>query len=766
MLLKIYHQKKELILFVGMTDLQKDIYKKLLLKEMNTLSVGDGAKISKTSLLNLVMQLRKCTNHPYLFEGVEDMTLDPFGQHLIDNCGKLLLLHKLLKKLKSNGSRVLIFSQMTRVLDILEDYCTITGYKYCRIDGSTSGEDRQIGMDEFNKENSDKFLFLLTTRAGGLGINLQTADIVIIYDSDWNPQMDLQAMDRAHRIGQKKPVFVYRLVTKDSVEERILERAELKLRLDAMVIQKHRKSAGSNSNKNNKKDELLEMIQYGADKIFKTKGSTITDDDIDTILEGSINDTAKLKEQWQEKTKKQFSELTLEFNYQQYEGEDYTKRRKERIKQIEQDRFKLVEYMNDEMQGGNMNNGATMRSTRLATQFGQIGRSRKNYNENAYYRDKLNQARAINAANNAKPSYNQNQLPVPSKLPDIRYWQLYDVKSLYAINAKEWEWFNKWKNSPHFDEEKHISLTPEEKELKEKLLYDGFDDISYRDYSCFVRSCCKHGKDDIDSIIKDMLELMLMDVDDEDNENENENKNDELKQEKIAMIKRYHVAFFEKAENVQELEVALERIEEGEKKRLARLEREKERDERIKERMIKRELWEKKKAEAAAKRAERKKMMQLRMKEQEEKFKTVLNDRVTKYRDFIKTSNDNIYKELQIPDAKCYDIGFNKEIDRYLFLITYKLGYGEWNKIYSSLIKHPLFQFNFLLKTLKPQQIKNRMDTILRACISSKKSNNSKKRQSREPSLETKMKNIQIDGGDGEDDNDNLEPPNKRRKMN
>merc|ERR1712204_135171 len=150
--------------------------------------------------------------------------------------------------------------------------------------------------------NSEKFLFLLTTRAGGLGINLQTADIVIIYDSDWNPQMDLQAMDRAHRIGQKKPVFVYRLVTKDSVEQRILERAELKLRLDAMVIQKHK----TNKSKSTNKDDLMDMIQYGADKIFKTKGSTVTDDDIDAILANSKNETNELKEQWQDQSKKTF----------------------------------------------------------------------------------------------------------------------------------------------------------------------------------------------------------------------------------------------------------------------------------------------------------------------------------------------------------------------------------------------------------------------------------------------------------------------------
>ena len=198
------------------------------MREVSTLSSGTNS--SNTGLLNLVMQLRKCTNHPYLFDGVEDLSLDPFGTHVIETAGKLVLMDKLLTKLKEQGSRVLIFSQMTRVLDILEDFCHIKKYKHCRIDGSTTGEERQEQMDGFNAPDSPYFLFLLTTRAGGLGINLQTADIVIIYDSDWNPQMDLQAMDRAHRIGQTKPVKVYRLVTQGTVEERILERAELKLR--------------------------------------------------------------------------------------------------------------------------------------------------------------------------------------------------------------------------------------------------------------------------------------------------------------------------------------------------------------------------------------------------------------------------------------------------------------------------------------------------------------------------------------------------------
>ena len=110
-------------------------------------------------------------------------------------------------------------------------------YQYCRIDGNTTHDKREDSINSFNEENSSKFCFLLSTRAGGLGINLQTADTVIIYDSDWNPQADLQAQDRAHRIGQKKPVQIFRFVTEDTVEVKVLERAQQKLKLDAMVVQ-------------------------------------------------------------------------------------------------------------------------------------------------------------------------------------------------------------------------------------------------------------------------------------------------------------------------------------------------------------------------------------------------------------------------------------------------------------------------------------------------------------------------------------------------
>lgn len=171
---------------------------------------------------------------------------------------------------------------MTRMMDILEDYCRIKEYEYCRIDGQTTvrtcesynlqSEERESQMDEFNAPNSSKFCFLLSTRAGGLGINLATADIVILYDSDWNPQADLQAEDRAHRIGQKKPVFVYRFITEHTIEEKITERAERKLLLDDLVIQQGRTNVASKPST----QEMAMIVSYGADKIFASEKGTFT----------------------------------------------------------------------------------------------------------------------------------------------------------------------------------------------------------------------------------------------------------------------------------------------------------------------------------------------------------------------------------------------------------------------------------------------------------------------------------------------------------
>ncbi len=176
--------KTETILYVGMSKMQKQLYKQLLMRDLDSIT-GKASGKNRTTILNIVMQLRKCCGHPYLFEGIEDRSLDPLGEHLVENCGKLSMVDKLLKRLKEREDRVLIFTQMTRVLDILEDFMFMRGYQYCRIDGNTNYDDRESQIEEFNRPGSEKFCFLLSTRAGGLGINLQTANICILYDSDW-----------------------------------------------------------------------------------------------------------------------------------------------------------------------------------------------------------------------------------------------------------------------------------------------------------------------------------------------------------------------------------------------------------------------------------------------------------------------------------------------------------------------------------------------------------------------------------------------------
>ncbi|KAG5190682.1 P-loop containing nucleoside triphosphate hydrolase protein [Tribonema minus] len=149
--------------------------------------------------------------------------------------GKLQALAPLLRALKSGGHKCLIFTQMTRMLDVLERFLAMHGHTYVRLDGSTGVERRQRLMDRFNTDDR-LFCFILSTRSGGLGINLTGADTVIFFDSDWNPAMDSQAQDRAHRIGQTRDVHIYRLVTRATVEENILKKAQQKRHLDHLVM--------------------------------------------------------------------------------------------------------------------------------------------------------------------------------------------------------------------------------------------------------------------------------------------------------------------------------------------------------------------------------------------------------------------------------------------------------------------------------------------------------------------------------------------------
>ncbi|MGH0144173.1 UNVERIFIED_CONTAM: hypothetical protein FKN15_040425 [Acipenser sinensis] len=299
--------KEETIIEVELTNIQKKYYRAILEKNFAFLSKGGpgggsggGGNANIPNLLNTMMELRKCCNHPYLIKGAEEKILDEFRethhfdypdfhlQAMVQAAGKLVLIDKLLPKLKAGGHRVLVFSQMVRCLDILEDYLIQRRYPYERIDGRVRGNLRQAAIDRFSKPDSDRFVFLLCTRAGGLGINLTAADTCIIFDSDWNPQNDLQAQARCHRIGQRKAVKIYRLITRNSYEREMFDKASLKLGLDKAVLQSMsgRENSANGMQQLSKKEieDLLRKGAYGALMDEEDEGSKFCEEDIDQIL--------------------------------------------------------------------------------------------------------------------------------------------------------------------------------------------------------------------------------------------------------------------------------------------------------------------------------------------------------------------------------------------------------------------------------------------------------------------------------------------------
>lgn len=296
--------KSEKIIRVELSDVQLDYYKNILTR--NYAALNQGANGQKQSLLNIMMELKKASNHPYMFPNAEEKILKGSERRedqlkgLIASSGKMMLLDRLLTKLKRDNHRVLIFSQMVKMLDILGDYLQLRGYQFQRLDGTIAAGPRRMAIDHFNADASNDFCFLLSTRAGGLGINLMTADTVIIFDSDWNPQADLQAMARAHRIGQKKPVSIYRLVSKETVEEEVLERARNKLMLEFITIQrgvtdKEKKELREKAVKAGKIDDprssedISRILKRRGQKMFEQSGNQkkLEELDIDSVLENA-----------------------------------------------------------------------------------------------------------------------------------------------------------------------------------------------------------------------------------------------------------------------------------------------------------------------------------------------------------------------------------------------------------------------------------------------------------------------------------------------
>lgn len=266
--LKFLPSMAQIILPVTMSSLQKKLYKSILAQNPDLIrSILGTTKVlgpkERANLNNILMQLRKCLAHPFVYsKAIEEKTSNQLHRNLVDASSKLQLLELMLPKLQERGNRVLIFSQFLDMLDIVEDFLDGLGLQYLRLDGTLGSLEKQKRIDNFNAPDSPLFAFLLSTRAGGVGINLATADTVIILDPDFNPHQDIQALSRAHRIGQKKKVLVFQLTTRATAEEKIMQIGKKKMALDHLMIEQMDAADDAGL-------DVESILRHGTDSLFK-----------------------------------------------------------------------------------------------------------------------------------------------------------------------------------------------------------------------------------------------------------------------------------------------------------------------------------------------------------------------------------------------------------------------------------------------------------------------------------------------------------------
>lgn len=656
--------KKETKLYIGLTKMQQEWYVRCLQKDAHELNKLGGP--DRNRLLNVLMQLRKVCNHPYLFDGAEQGPPYIDGPHLWENSGKMQLMHKLLPKLQAKGSRVLIFCQMTRVLDILEDYFRLTKLEYCRIDGNTDGERRDSQMDEFNAEGSSKFAFLLSTRAGGLGINLATADIVILYDSDWNPQVDLQAMDRAHRIGQTKPVQVFRFVTEGTVEEKIIERADRKLFLDAAVIQQGRLAEQHSSLE---KGDLMKMVRFGADQILSGTGGTYTDEDIDALIARGEERTTEMQAKLQTDAQHNLANFSL-----MAEDEGGT------------DTFSFggKNYRDSEKSAGNFINLPQRQRKRNYDLSGSTGNTGLSGSMKAH---------AADAAAKKK-----------RKGPALHDYQLFNMSRLHALIEKERALASAKEqevkligelrqraieapplgsgHAPGYSREELLQLahakeqgldtsfvlSSKEEAERRSLLAEGFPDWSRKDFRSFCLSLERHGRYDFNSIAQDVLRETDKD---------------------LQEVQRYFVAFFTNYTRINDWQKILDKIERGEKKIL--------------------------------------RLRQIRDAIQE-KVERHLEDAFGPHYGENAKNGDESQKLPPVSELLHYSWpqmrisygssgrgrGYQEEEDAFLVCMMYRHGYGAAERIRMEIRRAWQFRFDWYFKSRSAQEIQKRCDMLVR----------------------------------------------------
>jgi SWI/SNF-related matrix-associated actin-dependent regulator of chromatin subfamily A member 5 len=390
------------------------------------------------------------------------------GPHLYENSMKFRVMDVLLKKLIEKGAKILIFSQMTRLLDILDDYLRFKQIPYCRIDGQTSAMDRETRIEDFQSEGSDKLVFLLSTRAGGLGIDLFAANTVIIFDSDWNPQVDLQAIDRAHRIGQKREVTIYRFVTEGSIEDVIVRRAARKLKIDHMIMQKGKFGHG-NSKKLTTQD-MMNAIHCGAQEIIMSKDEQMTEQDIDKILQYGTEKTDEINKELN-KIEQKFNLDNISLTGNENDGHNMYY-------------FEGEDYKNKQKIDGEVN-------------FIETSRDRKHkaggYDIDKYYREAFN-------------------VPVKDK-KRLRGWraianggydhQFFNIERLDELDNILLK-YQEYQETPDEFEKPPPEFTDKDESEKQKLLNDGFSNWSKKDFFHYLKCCEKYGRNDYDMILAEM----------------------------------------------------------------------------------------------------------------------------------------------------------------------------------------------------------------------------------------------------------------------
>ena len=341
--------KTEYVIKLQISDWQKIVYNQI--KEQGLLAEDPSTgRLGNKALMNTMMQLRKVCNHPYHFIDLNNYMFEHIDEWIIKSSGKFEFLDRIIPKLLYFKHKILIFSQMTQLLNILERYFIFKGLKFLRLDGGTKSEERARQIELFSKNDEDYMIFILSTRAGGLGLNLQSADTVIIFDSDWNPQMDIQAQDRAHRIGQKHEVKVFRLISKNTIEEGILEKAAFKKDMDDKVIR-----AGLYNSKYSemeRRNKLMDILK-NENKGDEEEDEILNDEQINEDIARNEEEFNKFQEMDQERYKREKRDERLQeikeklnlndeqiksVNYrllQEYEVPDWVKITKEKEKEAD-----------------------------------------------------------------------------------------------------------------------------------------------------------------------------------------------------------------------------------------------------------------------------------------------------------------------------------------------------------------------------------------------------------------------------------------------